>query len=116
MRITRLPLLLLLGYVCLDIANPLMPGAVQLVHGTIQVVEADRARTGGDAHIPATLTPARLMAIPDRGPSPLRLLLRSVRRTVRLRPLHPKRPFSRASDIPSGEDHEGTSLLKLLAD
>ena len=92
-----------------------MPGAVQLVHGTVQVVEADRARTGGDVHIPATLTPVRLMTIPDRGPSPLRRL-RSLRRTVRLRPLHRKRPLARTSDIPSCEVHEDTtSLLKLLA-
>jgi hypothetical protein len=37
----RLPVLLLL-YVALDFANPLMPGAVRFDAGSIEVVQADR--------------------------------------------------------------------------
>jgi hypothetical protein len=36
--------LLLLVYLTLDFANPLMPGAVQFEEGSVQVVQADRAR------------------------------------------------------------------------
>ena len=36
--------LLLLLYVSLDVANPLMPGAVQFVDGSVEVIQADRAR------------------------------------------------------------------------
>jgi hypothetical protein len=91
-------LLLLLAYVCLDIANPLMPGVVQLVHGTIRMVEAGRARAGGDAPIPVTLPLARLTATPVRGPSPLRRL-RPVLRTLR------ERPLPRTARAPFAEDH-----------
>lgn len=45
MAARRLALLLLL-YVSLDVANPLMPGAVQFVDGSVEVVQGDRARPG----------------------------------------------------------------------
>jgi hypothetical protein len=38
-------LLLLLLYVTLDFANPLMPGAVRFEGGSIEVVQADRVGT-----------------------------------------------------------------------
>ena len=51
----RLPLLLLL-YVTLDFANPLMPGAVSFEAGSIEVVQGDRtARAARPAAIPANL-------------------------------------------------------------
>jgi len=46
MAASRLALFLLV-YVSLDVANPLMPGAVQFVHGSVEVVQADRARPEG---------------------------------------------------------------------
>jgi hypothetical protein len=105
MAITRLPLLLLLAYVCLDIANPLMPGAVQLVHGTIHVVEADRARADGDASIPPLgLLAACLPALPVLAPGPL-ARSRPAGRARRGRPPHPKRPRARSSLPPPAEDH-----------
>lgn len=102
--IARFPLLLLFAYVCLDIANPLMPGAVQLVHGTIQVVEADRARVGGHAPIPAPLPVVMPVAPSVRGPSPLGRR-RPVRTRLRGRGPHPKRPRASADHPPSAEDH-----------
>jgi hypothetical protein len=54
----HLPLLLLL-YVTLDFANPLMPGAVSFVAGSIEVVQADRTVR---ATRPAATT-ARLVAV-----------------------------------------------------
>ncbi len=45
MRVTRFVTLFLLAYLCLDFANPMMPGAVQFVDGAIQIVQADRARS-----------------------------------------------------------------------
>ena len=103
MRIARVPLLLLIGYVLLDIANPLMPGAVQLVHGTIQVVEADRARDRNDVHVPATLPPARLTATPAPWPRPPERR-RTARRAPCRRRLHPKRPRRRTA-LAADEDH-----------
>ena len=51
----RLPLLLLL-YVTLDFANPLMPGAVSFEAGSIEVVQGDRtARAARPAAAPACL-------------------------------------------------------------
>jgi hypothetical protein len=104
MRVARVPLFLLLAYVCLDIANPLMPGAVHFAHGTIRVVEADRARASADTHIPAIPPPAPLTATTDRASSPLRRS-RPVRRTACPRAFRPRRPFSRAARPPSDEDH-----------
>ena len=51
----------LLLYVSLDLATPLMPGAVQFVDGSVEVVQADRAR-------PESLcAPALLAHVPTLG-------------------------------------------------
>jgi len=102
MRVARLLSLLVVGYVLLDIANPLMPGVVQLVHGKIQVVEADRARAGDDVHIPAALPPARLTPSPVPAPSP-RPRRQPARGPLCRRRLQAKRP--RPARPPAGEDH-----------
>jgi hypothetical protein len=104
MSFIRLPLILLLAYVCLDIANPLMPGVVQLVHGTIRVVEADRARADGDAPFPLAVLAALLPALPVRAPSPHRRP-RPVGRARRGRPPRAKRPRARTSLPPPTGDH-----------
>ena len=54
----RFPLLLLL-YVTMDFANPLMPGAVSFEAGSIEVVQGDRtARAARPAAAPACLVTA----------------------------------------------------------
>jgi len=53
--------LLLLLYVSLDVANPLMPGAVQFVDGSVEVVQADRARAE------SIVAPALLAHVPTLG-------------------------------------------------
>jgi hypothetical protein len=51
----RLPLLVLL-YVMLDFANPLMPGAVRFEAGAVESVQADRAgREAAVMPVPAAL-------------------------------------------------------------
>jgi hypothetical protein len=51
--------LLVLGYVTLDFANPLMPGAVTFAAGSVEVVQADRtARMARPAAVPARLPAA----------------------------------------------------------
>jgi hypothetical protein len=98
------PLLVLL-YVTLDFANPLMPGAVRFESGRIEVVQADRS-----ARIDAAIAPApetRPIVSPPVAEASLRpapvaaMLSRSPRRVARqLTP--PRRP-----DPPSSatEDH-----------
>jgi hypothetical protein len=103
----RLPLLLLL-YVTLDFANPLMRGAVSFEAGSIEVVQGDRtARAARPAAAPADLvtefpswgvvpmdaTLARPASLPLRPPS---RAFRAVRRA-------PPRHFSTAPSPP--EDH-----------
>lgn len=53
--------LLLLLYVSLDVANPLMPGAVQFVDGSVEMVQADRARPEN------IVAPALLAHVPTLG-------------------------------------------------
>ncbi len=68
----RVVVLLLLLYVSLDLANPLMPGALHFVDGSVEAVEADRARPGDmwapapTAEVPAPVPPARLLQAPVR--------------------------------------------------
>jgi len=97
--------LLLLTYLFLDIANPMMPGAVQFVDGTIQVVQADRARPA-DADLPilAVPVPGRIIVTPDRSLTPMRRLRRvlPVRRRV---PCRSRLPVPRAATTSSIDDH-----------
>ena len=76
MRVPRVVSLLLLTYLFLDVANPMMPGAVQFVDGTIQVVQADRARPDADLPILAVPVRGRLIVTSDRSLTPLRRLRR----------------------------------------
>jgi hypothetical protein len=52
----RVPLLVLL-YVTLDFANPLMPGAVRFEAGTVESVQADRVTRLSAAVMPAPAAP-----------------------------------------------------------
>lgn len=103
----RLPLLLLL-YVTLDFANPLMPGAVSFEAGSIEVVQGDRtARPTRPAAVPAS--PAAEFSIWAAVPmdatlarpvsSPFRPSIRALRAVRRAPPQHVA-----ASPSPS-EDH-----------
>ena len=97
--------LLLLTYLFLDIANPMMPGAVQFVDGTIQVVQADRARPA-DADLPILAVPVRgrMIVTPDRSLAPMRRLRRvfPVRRRV---PCRSRFPVPRAATTSGIDDH-----------
>jgi hypothetical protein len=46
---------LVLAYVTLDFANPLMPGAVSFDRGAVEIVQADRARS--TAVVPVCIVP-----------------------------------------------------------
>ena len=97
----RLPLLVLL-YVTLDFANPLMPGAVRFESGCVEVVQGDRtARSEPLAIAGPALVPIESPAVVDIArlapvlPS-LPWRLRPVRRSVSERSPTPPAP---------GEDH-----------
>jgi len=96
--------LLLLLYVSLDVANPLMPGAVQFVDGSVEVVQADRARAE------SIVAPALLARVPTLGRPHVvvRTLSRSHPMTVDHRQtlLPARRPPDALSDPSSpSEDH-----------
>jgi hypothetical protein len=96
--------LLLLTYLFLDIANPMMPGAVQFVDGTIQVVQADRARPDADLPILAVPVRGRMIVTPDRSLTPMRRLRRvfPVRRRA---PCRSRFPVPRAATTSGIDDH-----------
>jgi hypothetical protein len=60
----RIARVLFLAYVAGDLANPMMPGAFQVVQGIVDVVEAVSART--DAIAPPALLPAAAPAVQIR--------------------------------------------------
>jgi hypothetical protein len=68
--------LLVVIYLALDFANPMMPGAVQLVEGSIEMVAGCQARTAQDPTPVVTALPRYLSTIvPEREPtlSPARI-------------------------------------------
>jgi hypothetical protein len=99
----RLVTLLLAIYVAMDLANPMMPGALQLVGASLKAVDGCQSN-GVDA--PDPLVPAvsrRVAPVVGRREAPLRPVTRAVRRTsaspppVRS-PLEPKSPAASLSD------------------
>lgn len=101
---SRVLVLLVLVYVSLDFANPLMPGAVSFdADDSVEGVHADRFRVDGDVGslaplpIPAGVEPR----LASRGPGPRRQRGRAERGITRIRRLVP------ASDDAAslGEDH-----------
>jgi hypothetical protein len=81
--------LLLLVYLTLDFANPLMPGAVQFHGGSVEVVQADRARP--PAVVPIYIVPTsqivldhpdtvQLLGRPERATAPRRHAVIRIRR------------------------------------
>jgi hypothetical protein len=100
----RLPLLVLL-YVTLDFANPLMPGAVRFEGGRIEVVQADRSARIGAAIVPAPET-RPIVALPVAEvrlrPAPVAAMLSRSPRHVARRVTPPRRPAPPSS---ATEDH-----------
>ena len=98
-----LPLLVLL-YVVLDFANPLMPGAVRFESGSVESVQADRAGREVGAVVPAPATLRTEDRLPP-DPAPLAAMLAPAmhdpaRRDVR------RVPAPRSDPPPSStEDH-----------
>jgi hypothetical protein len=104
MRVLRAVALVFLAYVVLEIANPTIPGAVQLVDGAIEIVQADRARSSADAA--ALVTPVQLWSAPVAiqlpAPSPRQRPLRPARRRA---PSRRRRPVRKSADRAPSEDH-----------
>jgi hypothetical protein len=100
----RVPLLVLI-YVTLDFANPLMPGAVSFEGGSVEVVPGDRTARVGVSAMPTTVSTDTTSMTPGARPV-VRLapvLVPSRQRLLRLaRRLAPEP--SRAP-APSPEDH-----------
>jgi hypothetical protein len=82
----RFPLLVLL-YVALDFANPLMPGAVRFERGLVESVQADRVARSPAAVMPAPATLRTERLLPPEGapgtPAPTPAEPGAVRRHVR---------------------------------
>jgi hypothetical protein len=69
MRFRRVTLLVVI-YLALDFANPMMPGAVHLVEGSIEMVAGCQARTAEDPAPILTIVPRRLWTVtPQREPT-----------------------------------------------
>jgi hypothetical protein len=62
MRFRRVTLLVVI-YLALDFANPMMPGAVQLVEESIEIVPGCQARTAEDPAPILTIVPRRLWTV-----------------------------------------------------
>jgi hypothetical protein len=83
----RVPLLVLL-YVTLDFANPLMPGAVRFEAGAVESVQADRVARSAATVMPAPaalrtedlLPPDEALGVPVPAPAIPRPVRRDVRR------------------------------------
>jgi hypothetical protein len=71
MSARRLAFVAFLIYLGVDLANPLVPGAVRFVSGAVESVEADRARDAEPAVPRPDALPAREVRAPDRAPSAL---------------------------------------------
>lgn len=82
----RVPLLVLL-YVTLDFANPLMPGAVRFEAGAVESVQADRVARAPVAVMPALAALRTEDRLPPgavlRPPSPAPVISRPARRDIR---------------------------------
>jgi len=69
MRFRRVTLLVAI-YLALDFANPMMPGAVQLVGGSLETVAGCQARGGEAPALAVTLVPCHLSPdLPQGEPS-----------------------------------------------
>ena len=69
MRFRRVTLLVAI-YLVLDFANPMMPGAVQLVGGALETVAGCQARGGEAPALAVTMVPCHLPCdLPQREPS-----------------------------------------------
>ena len=74
--------LLVAIYLALDFANPMMPGAVQLVGGSLETVAGCQARSGEAPVLAVTMAPCHLSpTCPNRNP-----LIRAHRRVVSASP------------------------------
>jgi hypothetical protein len=100
----RLPLLVLL-YITLDFANPLMPGAVRFERGSVEVVQGDRTVRVGASTIPGPVLSQTATLRPSERPA---VRLAAVPVSSRQHPLRLARrlgPEPSQAPAPSAEDH-----------
>jgi hypothetical protein len=96
--------LLLVIYLALDFANPMMPGAVQLVDGVLKSVAGCQARGAEDPDAPDTAPARRVSPILPRqapDPAPRRFVSAPLPRPVLFRA-----PFEPCSAPPSSLDDD----------
>jgi hypothetical protein len=104
MRVSRLLCLVLLSYVTLDVASPVVPGVFQLVDGAIRIIHADRARPVTDSAMPSAALPTWFAVIADRTPRPTQQP-RPRRLAPRRLSLPRRRPPSPGRALDRSEDH-----------
>lgn len=104
MRFRRVTLLVAM-YLALDFANPMMPGAVQLVGGSIETVAGCHARSGEAPALAVTMVPSHLSpGLPQRERA-----LRARRRVVSASPPVPllfRAPLEPRSAAASSSDDD----------
>jgi hypothetical protein len=87
--------LILVVYVSLDFANPLMPGAVRLAGAALETVEAERSRVGGVERLPPAPAPTVDREVRE-APGSVRLEAREAPRS------RPRRPGPGTLRLPAG--------------
>jgi hypothetical protein len=101
----RLVTLLVVVYVALDFANPMMPGAVQFAGGSFETVAGCQARSAEVPEPAATMLPGDLSTVvPLREPT-----LRALGRVVSFSPPAPvpvRTPFERRTTPTSSSDDD----------
>jgi hypothetical protein len=101
LRIT-LPVLI---YLILDFANPMMPGAVQLVDGSLQTVAGCQARSG-ETPEPAVLPiPRHLLLLVSR-PEPIPPAFRHTASASPTGSVRPRTPLAPRSALASSPDDD----------
>ncbi|HVQ77578.1 MAG TPA: hypothetical protein VMT79_18800, partial [Candidatus Binatia bacterium] len=94
---------IVLAYVALDFANPMMPGAVQLLAGSLSAVEADRSRGEGGPESAVAVAPTRA---PMAGVSPPAIRKERPRDLgTPWRPPQARRAGAPSDDSPVAPDH-----------
>jgi hypothetical protein len=97
--------LLVAIYLALDFANPMMPGAVQLVAGSIASVDGCQARGIEIPGSAVTMAPEHLVAdLPQ--PAPARLARRRVVSVCPLVPAHVRASLGPRSTLASSSDDD----------
>jgi hypothetical protein len=103
MTFNRLSVLLIL-YVAADFANPLMPGAVNYLNGSVEAIQADRLRTTDALRVAPIVASFERIEVEDLQHYPAYVGPNHSVTRFRLTPVR-RAPLTRLDSPPSSEDH-----------